>query len=78
MRQRVAFLRPWSRQAGAAADEPFASIDAIQQSRRDAGVAGGALLADGRTGLLVSNVLEEALRPRRPGAVALGPGTAAV
>ncbi|HXF30267.1 MAG TPA: ATP-binding cassette domain-containing protein, partial [Solirubrobacterales bacterium] len=61
MRQRVAFLRTLV--AGKPVlllDEPFASLDAISRAEMQEWLA-GALLADGRTVLLVSHDLEEAL-----------------
>ncbi|HKZ15229.1 MAG TPA: ABC transporter ATP-binding protein [Solirubrobacterales bacterium] len=61
MRQRVAFLRTLV--AGKPVlllDEPFASLDAISRAEMQEWLA-GALRADGRTVLLVSHDLEEAL-----------------
>ena len=61
MRQRVAFLRTLV--AGKPVlllDEPFASLDAISRAEMQQWLA-GALRADGRTVLLVSHDLEEAL-----------------
>jgi NitT/TauT family transport system ATP-binding protein len=61
MRQRVAFLRTLV--AGKPVlllDEPFASLDAISRAEMQQWLA-GTLSADGRTVLLVSHDLEEAL-----------------
>jgi NitT/TauT family transport system ATP-binding protein len=61
MRQRVAFLRTLvAGKPVLALDEPFASLDAISRAEMQEWLA-GALRADGRTVLLVSHDLEEAL-----------------